>query len=83
MLLKEIAGQTGRISLADWKFEVISNGSKGGTKGETINIDWFTDETSPYFLTSLQLKQYFTGMQVGDVRIIMSKTAKIKIARSK
>lgn len=83
MLLAEITSPAGRMGLTDWKFEVIKDGSNGGTKGETIGIDWFTENGAPYFLTSLQIKQYFTDMQVGDVRIIMSKTGNIKIARLK
>jgi len=78
MLLTEIADE----SMRDWQFEVLRDGSNGGTKGETLGFDVFSKANGMYYLTPIQIKQYFAGMKVGDIRIIMAKSGSIKVARS-
>lgn len=78
MLLTELADEP----MNDWQFEVIRDGSNGGKKGETLGFDVFSKPDGSYYLTPLQIKQYFAGMKVGDVRIIMAKSGSIKVARS-
>ena len=77
MLLTELV----QPSLKDWKFEVIKDGSNGGSKGDILSFDVFSEPSGAYYLTPLQIKQYFSNMKIGDVRIIMAKSGNIKVAR--